>query len=107
MPTDDDLENCPHVVLTSDELEWDPHTVQMDGHRPYGDNALATVNAVKTENNKHRRTPMESESDLCLGSISSIFVADTMYERLVSSVRVSGKANNKQNTEVVNNRYDS
>ena len=32
---------------------------------------------------------MEHESDLVLGSISGSFVVDTMYERLVSSVRVT------------------
>ena len=32
---------------------------------------------------------MEHESDLGLGSISGSFVGDTMYERLVSSVRVT------------------
>ena len=89
VPSDEDLESYPHVVLTDDETEWDPMGVKMAGDRPYGDNDEVVVQQVKRENNKRRRaTHYDCESDLVLGSISESFVPDLLYERLVASVRI-------------------
>ena len=37
VPTDEELEQHPHIILTDGEIEWDPHTVEMGCNRPYGD----------------------------------------------------------------------
>ena len=62
----------------------------MNNSRPYGDNANdRIVQGVIRENVKRRDVPVEHESDLVLGSISGSFVANDMYERLVSTVKVT------------------
>ena len=38
VPTDFEVNTCPHMVLTDRELEWDPHDFKMAANRPYGDN---------------------------------------------------------------------
>ena len=60
----------------------------MSRHRPYGDNASVTIQSVHRALEKRKRSPVEYESDLVLGSISGSFVCETAYERLISSVRV-------------------
>jgi len=87
-PSDDDLENSPHIVLTDGDTEWDPNSIEMSRHRPYGDNYNIVVKAARQICEQQTRAPMEYESDLILGSISRSFVISTMYERLVSSVRL-------------------
>ena len=42
VPSDQEVDTCPHVILTDGEREWDPSTVQMSGDRPYGDISTAT-----------------------------------------------------------------
>ena len=59
----------------------------MSRNRPYGDNVKAIKSASRVCK-KRKRDPIEYESDLVLGSISDSFVGETMYERLVSSVKV-------------------
>ena len=59
----------------------------MSRNKPYGDSVKAIKSASRVCE-KRKRDPIEYESDLMLGSISDLFVSETMYERLVSSVRV-------------------
>ena len=104
VPSDHDLEHNPHIVLTDGDTEWDPNNIEMSRYRPYGDNHDVAVKAARRICEQRTRAPMEYESDLVLGSISGSFVSATMYERLVSSVRVtyprskraSSKANGKR-----------
>ena len=89
VPSDEELAKCKRIELTSGS-EWNPKTVMMNSNRPYGDNANERiVQSVVRENIKRREVPVEYESDLVLGSISGSFVANDMYERLVSTVKVS------------------
>ena len=89
VPSDDDLEHNPHIVLTDGDTEWDPSNIEMSRNRPYGDNYDVAVKAARRICEQRTRAPIEYESDLVLGSISGSFVGATMYERLVSSVRVT------------------
>ena len=59
----------------------------MSRNRPYGDNVKAIKSASRVCE-KRKRDLIEYESDLVLGWISDSFVSETMYKRLVSSVRV-------------------
>ena len=38
VPSDEELEQCPHVILTDGDLEWDPNLISMSRDQPYGDN---------------------------------------------------------------------
>ena len=89
VPTDDDLESCPHIVLTDGEREWEPNEVEMSGNRPCGDNVTSTVQAARRVCKQRTMAPVEYESDLVLGSISNSFVIESAYECLVSSVWVT------------------
>ena len=90
-PTDFELENCPHIELTSDR-EWDPHNVPMPGS-----NKSADVDEVKTQrfvqqvdNNRANATNrdwLRYESDFVLGSMGETIEQD-MAERIVSQVNV-------------------
>ena len=104
VPTDDELETCPHIVLTDGDVEWDPNGVKMTGNRPYGDNTEVTIQEVTRENKRRRAVPIECESDLVLGSISRSLVPDSMYERMVASVRVSSS---KQRDKIPHKRTRS
>ena len=35
VPTDAEINTCPHMVLTYSEIEWDPHGVEMATNRTY------------------------------------------------------------------------
>ena len=47
VPSDDDLENCPHIVLTDGDTEWDPDHIEMSRYRPYGDNHDVAIKAAR------------------------------------------------------------
>ena len=47
VPTDAEINICPHMVLTASDLEWDPHDVEMADNRPHGYNAVQ-VNDTRT-----------------------------------------------------------
>lgn len=107
VPTDEELEKCPHVVLTDGEVEWDPHTVEMASDRPYGDvnegggtNIRAVTRELKAvqrrNREKHETTPVEHESDICLGSISRSLVPELLYERLIANVKVVRRPTEKR-----------
>ena len=66
VPSDEDLENYPHIVLSDDECEWDPNGVQMSSNRPYRD---VRIKEAVIERNRRCHVPVECETDLCLGSI--------------------------------------
>ena len=85
IPTNDELNDLPHIVLTDGDSEWDPHGMEMNSNRPYGEVQVQEV-AVQRENKKRRHVPVENESDLCLGSISGAHVDDIRYERIVKMV---------------------
>ena len=105
MPSDEDLESYPHVVLTDNETMWDPMGVKMAGDQPYGDNDKVVVQQVKRENNKQRRaTHYDCESDLVLGSISESLVPDLLYERLVASVRVRRRTRKNERKQTTHKR---
>ena len=87
VPTEHELDTCPYITLTSNQ-EWNPQGIETSRNCPYGDNASATVQSVHCVLEKRKRSPIEYESDLVLGSISGSFVTEMAYERLVSSVRV-------------------
>ena len=50
---DADINTCPHIVLTDNELEWDPYGVEMASKTPYGENT-ARVNYI-TAGDKRRQ----------------------------------------------------
>ena len=86
-PNGNEIDRNPHIILTDGEVQWDQNGVKMSSDRPYGDNT-AQIAAVKRENARRRNVPVECDYNLVLGSISRSFVADDLYERLISSVRV-------------------
>ena len=86
MPTDSDINTCPHIALTDSNIEWDPRGVEMATNRPYGENAIL-VN-VMMAGEKRRWVAVENESNLCLGSISSHLVPEIWYEILINYVTV-------------------
>jgi hypothetical protein len=90
LPTIDEIDRYPHIVLSDGDNEWDPKGVEMrdDGHHG-GFDDHRRINEARIERDKLSLVPMEFESDLCLGSISDHLVPDRMYERLVSSVHIS------------------
>jgi len=92
VPSDIEFEQCPHIVivLTDDEIPWDPYSIEMSPNRPYGGQTISELRSVrKAITTKASAAPVECESDLVLGSISSSLTADKMYERLIASVRVN------------------
>ena len=60
----------------------------MSRNRPYGDNVTKAIKSASRVCEKRRRDPIENESDLVLGLISDSCVGETIYERLVSLVKV-------------------
>ena len=51
VPTDSELNTCPHIILTGSDTEWDPQGVVMNSNRPYGDNdaRISATNAGESE----------------------------------------------------------
>ena len=99
MPLDDDIERSPYVVLTDGNTEWSQCEIEMSRHRPYGDNYELSLKSARRICAARAQTPIENQSDLVLGSILGSFVGDSMYKRLVSSVRVTyPKAKNVDKT---------
>ena len=47
VPSDEELESHPHIILTDGEIEWDPNGVEMSRNRPYGDNVKAIKSASR------------------------------------------------------------
>ena len=47
VPSDDDIKRSPHIVLTDGDTEWNPCTITMSRHRPYGDNYEIAVKAAR------------------------------------------------------------
>ena len=85
-PTQDQMENCPLVILTSDS-EWSPHAVELSGNRDCQE-ASFKINAVTRENRKRRLAVVETESDTVLESINGALVHDVLVERMISSVKI-------------------
>jgi hypothetical protein len=84
VPSDQDMERCRHIVLTSD-MDWDPSTVQLGGNRPYG-NELE-ISEVNRACGPH---PL-SETDIILSQISTTLNQHDFAERLVASVIIEHK----------------
>lgn len=95
LPTNEELEQCKHIVLTDDQTEWDPQGVEMRDDRPYADSIR--ISEARAERDRRSFVPVESESDLCLGSISDHLVPNRLYERLVSSVHISRVSSSNAN----------
>lgn len=94
VPTDEEIEKYPHIVLTDDEMEWDPTGVEMRDDSSSNGNTIR-IQQAWTERERRCHVPIEYESDLCLGSISDHLVPDRLYERLVNSVHISNAAPSK------------
>ena len=45
VPTDVEINTCPHMVHTDSEIDWGSHELKMATNRPYGENATQ-VNAM-------------------------------------------------------------
>lgn len=89
VPSDDDLNNYPHIELTDGTTEWDPNAIEMSCHRPYGDDLMNEARMIQKVQRNRDRAPVDFESDLILGSISSSLVPALAYERMIASVRVN------------------
>ena len=77
VPTDDEMNTFPHMVLKYSEFEWDPHDLETSANRTYGDNDVR-VNAMK-KGDKISRVAVEHESNPCLSSISRHLVPWVSY----------------------------
>lgn len=87
MPTIEEIERFPHIVLSDGDNEWDPKGVEMRDDSAYHSGEHIRISEARIERDRRSLVPVECESDLCLGSISDHLVPDRLYERLVSSVR--------------------
>ena len=88
MPTIEEIERFPHIVLSDGDNEWDPKGVEMRDDSAYHSGEHIRISEARIERDRRSLVPVECESDLCLGSISDHLVPDRLYERLVSSVRI-------------------
>ena len=87
-PTMDEIEMHPHLVLTDGGVPWDPTGVNMNADRPYGGPMYDDMRMIRQVQVRRLHAPIECESDLHLGSISTTLVPNQAYERMVARVRV-------------------
>ena len=102
VPSQDEIEHCPHIIMTS-ELPWDPSqlTVPLSPAPRDGDKRTRTtrVDQVSSRLNTSRapnygswRLPLdEGESDIALSKVSTALTPKTMLSALATSVRYSGE----------------
>ncbi len=86
VPSDEDLDKYPHVVLTNGDVAWDPKTITL-GHKRVdkNDEFLRQVKAAKARLDE----AYIRESDLMLGSISSSYLPqEDVAARMISQVKV-------------------
>ena len=87
VPIDSKLNTCPRIILTDSDAEWNPQCVIMNSNRPYGYN-VARISA--TNAGQKQIVPVEYESDLCLGFISSHLIREVSSQnRLQKGAYVS------------------
>mmetsp|Transcript_38822 Transcript_38822/g.82849 ORF Transcript_38822/g.82849 Transcript_38822/m.82849 type:complete len:728 (-) Transcript_38822:475-2658(-) len=94
LPTQDDLEKLPQIVLTSEE-EWDPLTVNMQ-RKPskwIDDNELMIKEMNRNSRNNVPRDDEIFETDVLLSQgINGLSISEqALAERAVKSVRVNSK----------------
>lgn len=86
VPSDEDLDKYPHIVLTNGDVPWDPKTITL-GHKrgSKNDDFMRQVKAAKARIDE----AYLHEPDLMLGSISSSYLPpDDIAARMISQVRV-------------------
>ena len=49
VPSDEELEQSPHIILTDDETLWDPAGILMSSNRPYGNNMEVIVQQLQSK----------------------------------------------------------
>jgi hypothetical protein len=76
VPSEDELENLPHIVITADEA-WDPKNVRL--------------RKVSSASKPQDRRVRDYETDVHLGSISTTLLEKTSGERMISSIRISDR----------------
>jgi hypothetical protein len=85
VPSDDELDSCPMIVLTDGDVEWDPRGVDLCKRGPATDVAvsrqLAAVTALTTGS-------CWGETDLVLSSVSPALVPQVSTLRAIGSVNV-------------------
>ena len=98
-PTDGDLENYEHVVLTSSD-PWDPREVDLRrGSKPDAQQSAMLPHGDKRSMKQMAAAelpPYQHESDLILGSISAGLVADQAEERAYDAIKVEGNSRSIQ-----------
>ena len=99
VPTEDELQQCPHVVLTS-ELPWDPSELQSpylpteEEHRIFGVSASSVAqwrpNRVLR---RHSNEGLLPESDCMLAQISVALTQQSLLPAIVACLRCTGNEN--------------
>jgi hypothetical protein len=81
-PTDQELQTCPHAVLSS-EHEWDPQNVRfLRASRTVEEEISRTVGAVMTQDGASTEDP-DNDAMNCLFDIAN------MSKRLIASIKVA------------------
>ena len=90
-PTDYELEQNPHIILTSDK-EWDPARVVLGNNYKLSEDAAETERFVsRVKSNREQAIDRDVfcyESDMVLGRMGDGLIEQEMAERLVSAVNV-------------------
>eukprot|EP00957_Ditylum_brightwellii_P053773 4073287-Ditylum_brightwellii.AAC.2 len=94
-PTEDELENCPRVILTED-TEWDPRTINLTGDSTQTREYRKLMSGVHIANVCTTSNPNEPQvcrsartSDITLASISSAYTDLTLLPRLLACISIA------------------
>ena len=97
-PRPDELQNCPHIVLTS-EAPWDPSSLEIPlGTKREASNELGSKYRHAHEMKSTIRSPQSSRFDM-LDLISPVFSGPSLLSALVSTVHVNEKQISSVNTQ--------
>jgi hypothetical protein len=80
VPTQDELDDCPYVMLTDDN-EWDPGTTDLTDPMP---KQIMEMNTFDTD----YQEASGCETDKVLSLISSVYSREKLRNRVLKSVRI-------------------
>lgn len=90
VPTDYQLNNCPHIIMTDDK-EWDPQGIDMGHDRSRKDPDIGNLLSVKSISKKREREEylgITGETDMILGSVCESLVPGRLVQNMISAVKV-------------------
>ena len=97
VPTDDELMECRHITLTSDE-EWDPATVSISSATRLSreEEELRRIHSVSTGD----RDELSSFEEEPLSEISSVYDERSFCQRMISAINVAFHARSREEDEL-------